>query len=97
MIGNKSIRFLCLLAALAAAPSIATAAPNKTEPTVQLNETGKQLEAKYAATLATLKEEIAKAPPVEVSLSKSQNALNFELPAGIRGVTVKELTLKPSK
>lgn len=93
MIGNKSIRFLCLLAALAAASSIATATPNKTGPTVQLNETGKQLEAKYAATLATPKEEIAKAPPFEISLNKGQNALNFELPTGIRGVPAKEFTL----
>ncbi len=71
MIGDKSIRFIGLLAAMAAAPSIATAAPKKTEPTVQLNETGKQLEAKYAATLAALKTEIAKALPTVPEQKKS--------------------------
>lgn len=63
MIGNKSIRFIGLLTSFATAPFIATAAPNKAEPTAQLSATGKQLEAKYASTLASLKSEIAKALP----------------------------------
>ncbi len=80
MIGNKSIKLIGLLATLAATSSIATAAPKKGEPTVQLNGSGKQLEARYAATLATLKTEIAKALPVvpeqkKAALKQAQDEL----------------------
>lgn len=34
--------------------------------------------------------------PIAISLSKGQNVLNFELPQGSRGVTIKDFTLRPS-
>lgn len=64
MFENKTLRLIGLLTTLTAAPAIATAAPKKAEPTAQLNESGRQLEARYAATLAALKPEISKALPV---------------------------------
>lgn len=36
-------------------------------------------------------------PPVELTLAKGQNVLNFELKEGSRGVTIKDFTLKPVK
>ncbi len=55
---------VAIAAALAAGLPAAAATPKKVAPQIQLAETGKQLEAKYAATLAALKAEIAKALPV---------------------------------
>ncbi len=49
----------------------ASAAPKPTAPEVQLTETGRQLEASYAATLATLNAEIAKALPVVAEPKKA--------------------------
>lgn len=52
-----------LLAALVVGSS-AFAAPKKVEPAIQLTEAGAKLEAQYAATLAALQAELAKALPV---------------------------------
>lgn len=35
--------------------------------------------------------------PIEVTLEKGKNTLNFELKAGSRGVTIKDFTLTPAK
>ena len=55
---------IALAAAMTAGFSTASAAPKKTAPEIQLTEAGRQLEAKYAASLAALKAEIARALPV---------------------------------
>ena len=70
---KTKLNLMGLLAALALASSPALAAKgNKNpEPQSQLAETGKQLEAKYAAMLATLKAEIAKALPVVAEQKKA--------------------------
>lgn len=63
MICNKIIASAALLAVLAVGLTSTSAAPKKAEPPVQLSEVGKQLEARYAATLSELKADITKALP----------------------------------
>lgn len=63
MITKRSLGIGCLLAALTAGLTTTWAAPKKSAPETQLNEHGKQLEARYAATLAALRADIAKALP----------------------------------
>lgn len=60
---NNIVPIIGFLAALAAVPSTASAAPKKAEAGIQLTEAGKQLEAKYAAELTALQSEIATALP----------------------------------
>ncbi len=54
---------IALAAAMTASLSLSSAAPKKTAPAVQLTDAGKRLETNYAASLAALKAEIAKALP----------------------------------
>jgi hypothetical protein len=61
----KAVSSLLIAAIAITAALPAVAAPKPAAPVIQLNESGKELEAKYAATLATLKADIAKSlPPV---------------------------------
>jgi hypothetical protein len=54
----------CLLAVLVTSLLPASAAPKNAAPEIQLSETGKRAETRYAADLAALQAEIAKALPV---------------------------------
>ncbi len=88
MIKSKLTLTLSLVAALAVGLSIASAAPKKgkaqkgkAQLEIQLSETGKSLEAKYAATLAELKAEITRALPnvseqKKAALQAAYQALN---------------------
>jgi hypothetical protein len=71
MIRNNIVLTIGLLAALAAGPGTASAAPQKAEPGIQLTEQGKQLEAGYAAALKALQAEITKALPAVAEQKKA--------------------------
>ena len=62
---NSKFILGAVIAAAMAAALPAVSAPKPAAPAIQLNESGKELEAGYAATLATLKADIVKSlPPV---------------------------------
>jgi hypothetical protein len=84
MIRNNIVLTIGLLAALAAGPGTASAAPKKAEPGIQLTEAGQQLEAKYAATLTAWQAEIAKALPAV--LEQQKTALQKAREATIKGL-----------
>lgn len=80
MIARDMIRCIGTLVALAVAVPAVTAARKSAEPELRLGEAGAQLEARYAATLATLRTEIAKSLPVvdgqkKAALQQAQEAV----------------------
>lgn len=80
MTPHPIIRLAAVLAALAVGRPDARAAAKGTEPEVPLTETGRKLEAAFAASLATQQAEIAKALPVvadpkKAALQRAQEAV----------------------